>query len=144
MYSLDTLALKILMQPICGHVLLSSDISTRANATDQHVNTLLILKNEVLVSHYSGVGTTGTLGAGALGAGTLGAGALEAGALEAGTLGAGIPMRIVISRVCPYTTCSFFTPTSIALSCSARTDVLSSLQELFHGKYIIENSDVSQ
>ena len=57
------------MQPICGHVLLSSDVSTRANATDQHTNTLLILENEVLVSHYRGIGTTRTLGAGALGAG---------------------------------------------------------------------------
>ena len=93
------------MQPICGHVLLSSDVSTRANATDQHTNTLLILENEVLVSHYSGIGTTGTLGAGAL--------------------GAGAPMKIVVSRACPHTTCSFFTRALITLSCSARTNVLS-------------------
>ena len=84
-----------------------------------------------------------------------------------GALGASAPVNIVVSSACPYTTCSFFTPTSIALSCSAGTDVLSCsvgtdaqrrinsflCQQsssvhgecffLFHGKYI-KNSDVSQ
>jgi len=38
-----------------------------------------------------------------------------------GALAAGTPMIIVVSRACPYTACTFFTPTLIALSCSART-----------------------
>ena len=42
-----------------------------------------------------------------------------------GALGAGAPVKIVVSRACPYSMCSFITPTSIALSCSSRTDVLS-------------------
>jgi len=38
-----------------------------------------------------------------------------------GAPGAGAPIKIIVSSI--YT-CSFFTPTPIALSCSARTDVL--------------------
>jgi len=52
------------------------------------------------VLHYSGVRTTGAPLAGA-------------------------PVKNVVNRTCPYKPCSFFTPTSIALSCSARTDELS-------------------
>ena len=50
---------------------------------------------------------------------------ISSGVGTTGALAAGTPMIIAVSRACPYTACTFFTPTLIALSCSARTDVLS-------------------
>jgi len=83
-------------------------------------------------------------------------------------MGAPLWKLLLTGHALAYTTCSFFTPTSITLSCSARTDVLSCsagpetprqidsffCQQtssvcgerffLYCGKYKIENSDICQ
>ena len=84
---------------------------------------------------------------------------LASGVGTTGAPGAGTPVKVFISRACPYTMCSFITSTSIALSCSAgtdgtETDIFFLLPTnffshgecffLFRGKHIIENSDVCQ